>query len=325
MSTLGRLTKVELREIWKSEAQHFTPWLANQENVSLLSEALGIDLEVEAVEQSVGPFRADILCKDTLNGNWVLIENQLERTDHTHLGQLITYAAGLDAVTIIWISARVADEHRKACDWLNEVTSDNIRFFALEVELWRIGDSAPAPKFNIVSQPNAWGSTVAAARKVIDSGGLSETRQLQMEYWTAFESRLAASNGPVKPRKAPSGSWVSHGIGKSGVSLNTSMNTFKNWIRVELYLSGGKAKANFDLLSRTKSEIEAIVGQPLDWQLLPEGPESRICLVREGVDPRDRQDWNNQHKWLLEALLRFHAAFQPFVWQLNKSDEESLT
>ncbi|MDA3857468.1 MAG: DUF4268 domain-containing protein, partial [Roseovarius sp.] len=126
MSGLGRLRRVELRNIWQSEAQDFTHWLAREDNLTLLGETLGIDLELEAVEQNVGPFRADILCKDTLSDRWVLVENQLERTDHTHLGQLMTYAAGLDAVTIVWIAARVADEHRAAMDWLNEITDSEV-------------------------------------------------------------------------------------------------------------------------------------------------------------------------------------------------------
>ncbi|MCA3441408.1 MAG: DUF4268 domain-containing protein, partial [Rhodobacter sp.] len=152
MSELGRLKKVDLRDIWQSEAMDFTPWLARVDNLALLGETLSIDLELEAVERNVGPFRADILCKDIQNGSWVLVENQLERTDHTHLGQLITYAAGLDAVTIVWIAAKIAEEHRAACDWLNQITTENVRFFALEVELWRISDSPAAPKFNVVSK-----------------------------------------------------------------------------------------------------------------------------------------------------------------------------
>ena len=103
MTELGKLKKVDLREVWIDEARSFTPWLAQEYNIKLLGDTIGIELEVEAQEKSVGPFSADILCKDTVNNNWVLIENQLERTDHTHLGQLMTYAAGLDAVTIIWI------------------------------------------------------------------------------------------------------------------------------------------------------------------------------------------------------------------------------
>jgi len=153
--TLGRLEKVDLRTIWTSEAVSFTPWLALEENIKLLGETIGMDLEVEAQEKNVGPFRADILCRETTTpDHWVLVENQLERTDHCHLGQILTYAAGLKAVTIVWVSSKFTDEHRAALDWLNEITDTRFRFFGLEVEAWRIGNSVPAPKFNIVSEPN---------------------------------------------------------------------------------------------------------------------------------------------------------------------------
>ena len=187
--TLGRLTRVELRDIWLSEASDFTPWLAGEENLAVLSEALAIDLELEAQEKSVGPFRADILCKDIGTGAWVLIENQLERTDHNHLGQLLTYASGLEAVTIIWIAARFTEEHRSTLDWLNKITDDSFRFFGLEVELWKIGSSPAAPKFNIVSKPNDWSRSVAQAARAIDETELSDIRRLQLGVLDRASSR----------------------------------------------------------------------------------------------------------------------------------------
>jgi len=178
MSNLGRLEKVELRDIWKTEDRDFTPWLAQEDNMVVLSETLAMDLEVEAQERNVGPFRADILCKDTFDSSWVLIENQLERTDHTHLGQLLTYAAGLEAVTIVWIAAKVTDEHRAALDWLNDHTDEKIRFFGLEVELWKIGQSLAAPKFNIVSKPNEWTRSISRASSRIESEAVTAFKQM---------------------------------------------------------------------------------------------------------------------------------------------------
>ena len=180
MTNLGRLEKVELRDIWKTEDRDFTPWLAQEENMSVLCETLLMDLEVEAQEQNVGPFRADILCKDVNDGSWVLIENQLERTDHTHLGQLLTYAAGLDAVTIVWVAARFTDEHRAALDWLNDHTDEKIRFFGLEVELWKIGESIAAPKFNIISKPNEWTRSISRASARIVSEVVAEFKKMQI-------------------------------------------------------------------------------------------------------------------------------------------------
>lgn len=155
-SDLGRLERVDLRVAWSSEPRDFTPWLAQKENLGLLGETLGIDLEADGIERSVGLFSADILCRVAGTDHWVLIENQLEQTDHTHLGQIITYAAGLDALTVIWVAAKFVDEHRAALDWLNENTAEGISFFGVEVQLWRISDSPFAPRFNVVSMPNAW-------------------------------------------------------------------------------------------------------------------------------------------------------------------------
>lgn len=145
-----------------------TPWLAQAENLELLGETLGLELEFEAQERNVGAFRADILCKDTADDSWVLIENQLEKTNHSHLGQLITYAAGLDAVTIVWLARKYTEEHRAALDWLNGNTDRGINFFGLEIEVWRIGDSPPAPKFNVISKPNDWSRQAAIRAKETD-------------------------------------------------------------------------------------------------------------------------------------------------------------
>ncbi|HKK87136.1 MAG TPA: DUF4268 domain-containing protein [Roseovarius sp.] len=313
MSVLGRLEKVELRDIWKTEAQDFTPWLAGEDNLALLSDTLGIDLELEAVEQNVGPFRADILCKDTLSDRWVLVENQLERTDHTHLGQLMTYAAGLDAVTIVWIASRVADEHRAAMDWLNEITDTEVRFFALEVELWRIGESPAAPKFNVVSKPNDWSRSTTAASKAVAEGELSPTRQLQREYWETVEGLLESQSGPIRPVKPQAASWVGHSIGRTHFSLNMSMNTRENWIRVELYLSGPAAKGNFDMLADQKDQIEQELGCDLDWQRLDEKRDARICVTRNAAALDHKQSWAEEHQWLTEQLIAFHNVFAPRI------------
>jgi hypothetical protein len=174
---LGRLRRVDVREVWSSEAVGFTPWLAQEENLRLLAETIGMHLVLEAREKSVGPFRADILARNVHTGHLVLIENQLERTDNGHLGQLLTYAAGLKAVSIVWVSTLFIDEHRAALDWLNEITSSSITFYGLEMELWQIGDSAIAPKFNMVSQPNMFSKRIG--ERVIEPVSVRVSRFLQ--------------------------------------------------------------------------------------------------------------------------------------------------
>jgi hypothetical protein len=136
--TLGRLERVELRTVWNNEATDFTPWLAKPENLEALSEALGMDLESTGTEQSVGAYRADMLCTDAFSGNSVLIENQLEKTNHSHLGQILTYSAGLNVKTVIWIASRFTDEHRAALDFLNEITEEGVSFLGLKLNFGKL-------------------------------------------------------------------------------------------------------------------------------------------------------------------------------------------
>ena len=315
---LGRLEKVELRDIWLSEASDFTPWLARKENLDILGETLGIDLELEAQERPVGPFRADLLCKDIGTDRWVLIENQLERTDHIHLGQLLTYASGLEAVTIVWIAARFTEEHRSTLDWLNRITDESFRFFGLEVELWRIGNSPAAPKFNIVSKPNDWSQSVAQAARAIDDAELSETRIMQRAYWTAFDKVLSALGGPISGGKKPQPqSWMAYSIGRSHFTLNAVMVRPKKQVRAELYISSDKAKAFFHLLAAQKDEIERELGFALDWEELPAGQDSRISVSLDDADPENEADWTRQHEWLAKRLNEMHRVLAPRVRALD--------
>jgi hypothetical protein len=318
---LGRLTRVELRDIWISEATDFTPWLAREENLAVLAEALGLDLELEAQEKAVGPFRADILCKDIGSNAWVLVENQLERTDHVHLGQLLTYASGLEAVTIVWIAARFTEEHRSTLDWLNKITDESFRFFGLEVELWRIGDSPAAPKFNIVSKPNNWSRSVAQAARAIDDAELSETRRTQLAYWNAFQLILSAAGGPVSgQRKAQPAGWMNYPVGRSGFSLSAVMLRPRKQVRAELYISLQDAKVYFYLLRQLREEIEAQLGYNLEWEELPDGRDSRVAVYLRDANPEDQSDWNRQHEWLAARLNDLHRAFSPRVKMLNMND-----
>ncbi|WP_219928779.1 hypothetical protein [Flavobacterium album] len=133
---LGILRTVTARQKWISEAKDFTPWLA--QNILSLSNAVGIELEVENIEVKCGPYSADILAKDTATSKFVVIENQLEKTDHDHLGKAITYASVLDASTIIWIATNFTEEHKKALDWLNDHTSDEIHFMGYKLNYGKL-------------------------------------------------------------------------------------------------------------------------------------------------------------------------------------------
>jgi hypothetical protein len=312
MSTppLGRLEKVDLRTIWESEATGFTPWLAEAENLAILGDTLGIELELEAQEKNVGPFRADILCKDAATDHWVLIENQLERTDHSHLGQLMTYAAGLQAVTIIWLAAQFTEEHRATLDWLNKITEGDFRFFGVEVELLKIGDSLAAPRFNIVSKPNDWTKSVSRAARQIDEEAVTETKAQQLRYWNALNDAIAEAGSGLRPHRPRPQHWSNFSIGRSGFHLSASVNTVNNRLRAELYITGDYAKGFFHALLEDKDTIEAQVGAPLSWEELPDRIASRIALYKNDVDPLVEADWPNQHAWFVDALGRLDKALR---------------
>jgi hypothetical protein len=314
----GKLQRVDLRTAWKTEAGGFTPWLANEENITLLGETLGLDLEVEAQEKGVGPFRADILCKDTATGHWVLIENQLERTDHGHLGQLLTYAAGLQAVTIVWIAQQFTDEHRATLDWLNEITNEDFSFFGLEIELWRIGSSPIAPKFNIVSKPNDW-----TKRPPTGTGENTPTKQLQLQYWTAFRDFVAQRKSFLKIQKPLPQHWTNVAIGRSYFFMIAAVNTREKEIAVELVIDGSMAKPRFRSLEAMKGEIEAVTKVPLDWNELPHRQQSRIGLSKK-ADPTVVAEWPAQHVWLLDTLEMFHRAFSQRIKTLVDVAPEPL-
>jgi hypothetical protein len=313
--SLGRLKRVSLREVWEDEANDFTPWLAEEENIALLRDTIGIDLEVEAQEKEVGPFRADILCKDTATSNWVLIENQLEKTDHTHLGQLMTYGAGLQAVTIVWIAARFTEEHRAALDWLNEITDERFNFFGLEIELWRIGESPIAPKFNVVCKPNDWSKTVAAG-----AASLTESKQLQVNFWSGFREFVQEHGKRIKATKPLPQNWMNIALGRSGFRLaavaslyDSAAETFDSHeLRAEVVLDSPNSKADFAKLENEKATIETELGEPLTWHN-PEGV--RMCRIypRKTVILTDRSQWPEYDAWLLDKLEALHRVFAPRV------------
>jgi hypothetical protein len=320
MKQLGRLKKVPLREFWTHEASDFTPWLAREGNIALLSETLNLELMVEAQEKHVGPFRADILCKDSLTNAWVLIENQLERTDHSHLGQLLTYAAGLQAATIIWLAERFTEEHRATLDWLNEITDERFNFFGVEIELWQIDSSPLAPNFNLVSKPNNWSRQIKDAASQIERDELTPARQFYVEYWTVFRAQIEQRRTMLRAQKPLPQNWMNFAIGRSNFLLTAWINQQKQSICVNLVVDGPDGKAHYRLLERQHDSVEQALGAELVWNERPHGKQSYILLYRHGVNLADRAQWPEQHTWLIDMLERFHRIFAPLIKQLNAAD-----
>ncbi len=324
---LGKLERVELRDVWATEDRDFTPWLAQESNLELLAETIGMELELEAQEKDVGPFRADILCKSMDDDSWVLIENQIERTDHRHLGQLLTYAAGLQAVTIVWVASKFTEEHRAALDWLNKITDESFRFFALEVELWRIDESLAAPKFNPVSKPNNWSKSISQAAQHISEQANTETKALQYRYWQKLVNFLQDSGSKLRLQAPRPKHWHNFTIGRSGIKIGTTINTRENRIGVEIYFSHPEySKAFFHLLMNDKEQIEQEIGSTLDWQELPDKKASRIALYKS-ADITIETEWVKQHEWFKETVEVFDKVFRQRVKNLDPENcvEEEMT
>ncbi len=311
---IGKLKKVEIRELWKGEATDFTPWLAKEDNISQLGEAIQIELEVIEQEKNVGPFRADILCKNTVDDHYVLIENQLEKTDHTHLGQIMTYAAGLDAVTVIWIARQFTEEHRATIDWLNRITDEQFNFFGIEIEAFKIGDSLPAPLFQIVSKPNEWSRTVKSA--AASSQNLSEAKALNLEYWTAMKKYFDDKGTFLKQQKPLPQHWTNFALGKSNIYMAATSSVRDNFLRVEFLINTDTSKDDFRKL---KEKFETTSYDEIDTDLIwDEIPDKKVSWVylKKDANVRDKNDWDNQFQWFMVTLQKFDEFFRPKIKQL---------
>ena len=322
---LGKMVRLDsIKEVWNHEATSFTPWLAEEDNIQLVADAIGLDeLVVEALEKNVGPFRADILCKDPSSDRFVLIENQLEKTDHSHLGQILTYAAGLGACTIVWIAKSFTSEHRATLDWLNEITDEKFNFFGLEIELWRIGNSEIAANFNVVSEPNQWTRDIQSAAKEIESSQHTPRDLLLREFWTALKADMEFNKSKVKTQKPLPQSWTNIALGKSGIYLVAVARVKKESMGVHVVINGANRKTFYDELFSQKKAIEDEIGIELQWLEMPEKMESHIKLNKENVDVVNKQSWPQHIAWMRETIENFHRVFSTRVRNLSINPEDS--
>lgn len=309
-SNLSKLKRVPLREAWKHEASDFTPWLADAENLNTLADALGLsELVHVATEHWVGDFKLDVLCTD--GDDKVIIENQLDKTNHSHLGQIIAYAAGVGAKKVIWVAESFRPEHAAAFEFLNENTTDELSFFAVEVELWRIDDSPLAPKFEVVVKPNDWVKSGREQARAATS--TSPTKQLQQKFWIALVERLAVKAPQIRPQKPRLQHWLNNSIGRSGFGLNITANTREERLGVELWIPGAAAKQHFANLSEQKQTIEAQLGFALDWQELPNAMACRIATWYPNASLDDESRWGEYLDWLTQRLVKMDHVLRPIV------------
>jgi hypothetical protein len=307
---LSKLERVPLREAWKHEAGDFTPWLAEEENLNALADALGLsELELVAIEHPVGDFKLDIFCTD--GDDPVIIENQLERTNHSHLGQILAYAAGVGAKKVIWVAEAFRPEHASAMQFLNDHTIEDLAFFGVEVELWRIGDSPLAPKFEVVVRPNDW---VRSGREQVRAASTaSTTKQLQLKFWGTFVDHLKSHAPQIRPQKARPQHWLNIAIGRSGAKLVVTFNSRSERLGTELYLYGEGAKQTFAALLERRNEVEASLGFELDWQELPEAKACRIAIWYGDAPLENEARWPEYMAWAERQVMTLDRVLRPIL------------
>lgn len=302
---LGKIKRItDIRSVWHHEEKDFSKWLAQDENLEQLSDAIGIDIVLEERESSVGNFSVDLYALEEGTERRIIIENQLEDTNHDHLGKLITYASGKAAEVIIWVVKRARDEHRQAIEWLNQNTGVNIGFFLVEIELWQIDDSAIAPKFNVVERPNDW----AKQMKNVDS--LSETKQLQLHFWQQLSEYIKSNDSYAKeftPRKAQPQHWYDLSIGSSSYHIGLTVNTQKNRLGAEIYIPDDKDK--FNMFKEHAQEIEKLIGEKVEWR---EATKATRIITLHSCDISKEEQWDDAFNWLMDKALVFKRIVKQF-------------
>lgn len=311
---LSRIKEIKnLREIWANEATDFTNWLAQEENLNLLSETIGVDLDLVKTEAVVGRYSVDILAKESNTGRNVIIENQIEPTNHDHLGKVVTYAAGHDASLAVWIVREAKEEHAKAIEWLNEHTDDSLGFFLLEIKVLQIDDSSPAPQFRIIVKPNEWAKAIKSDS---NSKELTDTKQRQLQFWTDFRAYMEKKNTSFSCRLPHPQHWYDFSIGTSFAHLNLEINTQKEMLSCGLYIP--RNKDLFGFLQSRKSVIEEKLGI-CKW--VDASIASRILITKsfEDVIPNDNSSRDEEFKWFYTKLLEFKKVFSPMIKEFSKN------
>ena len=307
MIKLGKLKEINIREVWPHEQFDFSKWLAKEENIQELGDTLNLSFTDVETEKFVGSYRCDILCKDELTGKNVIIENQLESTNHDHLGKIITYASGLDADVIIWIVAQARQEHASAIEWLNKHTDDNTAFFLLEIHAYTIGDSEPAPMFKIIEHPNDFEKSVKA---VVRKGNMSETQTKRFEFWTAFNEHIIEKGKPFNTHKPSTDHWYSVAIGSSRCYILIELVNKDHFIRVGLWIPDDKGL--YDTLHEKKEEIEKALPFPLNWERLDNKKGSSVSTRIKGLNFKKKENYKELMDQIIDYVVSMRSVFKPY-------------
>lgn len=313
---LSKIKEIPPRTYWRNEATDFTPWLAEEDNLAELSEAIYLDLELESREERIDGGRADLLCVDAVTKKKVIIENQLERTDPDHLGRILSYAAALSANTIIWIATEFDEQYRATIDWLNRVTDEDFNFFGIEIHLIQIGDSDYAPQFKVVVKPNGWQKRIKATSNQ-DVGELTDTKKAQLEFWQGFSEYMARHQSRLfKPQSPLAQHWMNIAIGRSGFNISLTVNSRENKNTIQLWINTKNPKETFDKMEAIhKADSLTAISSDLDWQRLDNRKQSVISLSKPFTFT-DKTSEQEQFKWFKEATEKYITFFKPIVKNL---------
>ena len=311
----GKIKKLNLRDIWPKEAKDFTPWLAD--NIGVLGEALGMELALKDTEAAVGDFSLDLLAKDLGTGHTVIIENQLTQTDHDHLGKLLTYAAGFNASTVVWISEAIRDEHRQTLEWLNQRTDEETQFFGVVVEVFKIDDSKPAYSFKPVVSPSEW----QKSKKRQISGNISAKGEAYRNYFQSLIDELREKYQFTNAKIGQPQNWYAFSSGVSNIPFSTSFAQGGK-ARTEVYIDVGnveKNKALFDWLYERRDEIHSKLGKELVWERIDDKRLSRIAVYRDSSIEYNKEELIKIKAWHIENLLSFKQILSPLIKKGLKS------
>ena len=320
MVEVTSITKVDLREVWQREDKDFTPWLAD--NLQALGTALGMELELEGIEARVGSFSVDVLATEVSTNRSVVIENQLEQTDHDHLGKVLTYAAGHNSGVVIWIAKEIREEHRQALDWLNQRTDRDTDFFGVLVELRRIDQSRAAYNFEVVARPNHW------RKSTVRGTGSRPTSQREEAYLSFFQSlidRLRTDHSFTNASASQPQSWFDFRTGTRGLRYSANFSRSRR-VRTNLYIDTGDAIENerlFDALAARKATIEHALGEELSWERLDNRRASRVSLDRNGSIDDSEKDLKATEDWFVESLLKFKDILGPILPEIAVSEQRN--
>lgn len=305
---LGKLEKIDdLRKVWKNEEYDFTPWLAREENMKTLSEAIGIPIKVKSKEAPVGKYSVDILAYNEDTDQNIVIENQIETTNHDHLGKLLVYGAGYDAKTLIWIVKDVNEEHKQAVEWLNEHSDENINIFLIKIELFKIGDSNIAQHFEIVCQPNDWTKTIRSSQ---NSNEITGMKLVDLNFWQGFSDYMRSHTTSFSIRKAQPQHWYSLAVGSSDCHIDLTLN--KNGIvACAMWIENNKEL--FNKFYEHKDEIENELGYSIRWDYKEKSKASSADIKSDFKLDLKNDDYTRGYEWLLNKAEDFKRAFTKYL------------